>query len=93
MFQTSQMHLGKFPVNFKTEVCSKSAGPNLTMQWIKEVEIAKSIDDLMASRSITMRTDFTDYDVFDAMIASAWKKQFAYMILRALRALSSHWSF
>ena len=53
-FQISEMHLGKFPdsmefeswkVNFKTEVCPKSADPQLTMQWIKEVEIAKSIDD------------------------------------------------
>ena len=61
-------------VNFKTEVCSKSPDPNLTMQWIKEVEIARSIDDLKTSRSITGRTDVTDYDVLDAMIASAWKK-------------------
>ena len=36
-------------VNFKTEVCSKSADPHLTMHWIKEVEIAKSIDELMTS--------------------------------------------
>ena len=38
---------------FKTEVCSKSADPHLTMHWIKEVEIAKLIDDLMTSQSIT----------------------------------------
>ena len=39
-FPTSEVHLGKFPdslefqswkVNFKTEVCSKSAVPHLTM--------------------------------------------------------------
>ena len=44
------MHLGNFPdsmefqsweVNFKAEVCSKSADPYLTVHWIKEVEIAK----------------------------------------------------
>ena len=44
------------------------------MQWIKEFEIAKSIDDLMTSRSITGRTDFPDYEILDAMIASASKK-------------------
>ena len=76
-FQISEMHLGKFfwlkecqswKFHYKTEVCSKSAEPQLTMQWIKEVEIATSIDDPMTSRSIT------DYDMLDAMIASALKK-------------------
>ena len=52
-FPVSELHLGKFPdsmefqswnVNFKTEVCSKSADPHLTMHWIKEVEIAKSFE-------------------------------------------------
>ena len=38
-------------VNFKTGVCSKTADPHLTMQWINEVEIAKAIDELMTSRS------------------------------------------
>ena len=80
------MHLGKFPdfvnfqsqkVNFKTEVCSKTADLNLTMQWIKEVEMAKSIDELMTSRSIAGRTDFPDYDVLDAMIPSALSKSSA----------------
>ena len=42
----------------KTEVCSKSADPHLTMHWIKEVEIAKSIEELMTSRSIVGRIDF-----------------------------------
>ena len=79
-FPNSEMHLGKFPdsmefqsckVNFKTEVCSKSANPHLQMHWTKEVTIAKSIDELLTSRSIMERTDFTDYDMLDAMIASA----------------------
>ena len=47
-FPISEMHLGKFPdslefqswkVNFKTEVCAKSALPHNTMHWIKEVDI------------------------------------------------------
>ena len=54
----SEMHLGKFPdslkfqswkVNFKNEVCARTADPQITMHWIKEVEIAKSIDELMTS--------------------------------------------
>ena len=44
------------------------------MHWIKEVEIAVSIDELMTSRSIVGRNDFTDYDMLDAMIASALKR-------------------
>ena len=81
-FPISELHLGKFPDlmefqswkdNFKTEVCSKTADPQLTMLWIKEVEIAKSIDELMTSRSIVGRRDFTHYDMLDAMIASGLK--------------------
>ena len=60
-FLVSELHLGKFldsmefqswKVNFKTEVCSKCEYPHLTMHWIKDVEMAKSIDELMTSRSI-----------------------------------------
>ena len=70
----TQMEFQSCKVNFKTEVCSKSADPQVTMQLIKDVEIAKSIDELMTSRSTTGRIDFTDYHVLDAMIASALKK-------------------
>ena len=44
------------------------------MHWIKEVEIAKSTDDLMTSQSITGRRDFPDCKMLDAKIASALKK-------------------
>ena len=44
------------------------------MQWIKEVETAKSIDDLMTSQSITRRRDFPDFEVLDAKIVSALKE-------------------
>ena len=80
---TSEMHLGRFPdsmefkswkVNFKTEECSKSADPHLTMHWIKVVEIAMSMGELVTSRSIARRTDFPDYGMLDAMIATALKK-------------------
>ena len=60
--------------NFKTEKSSKSADPHLTMHWIKGVEIAKSIDEIMTSRSIVERNDFPDCDMVDAMIASALKR-------------------
>ena len=82
-FPISEMYLGKFPgsmacecwkVNFKTEVCSKSAVPHITMHRVKEVEIAKSIDDLMTSQSITGPRDSPRYDMLDAMIASAFEK-------------------
>ena len=63
----AELNLGKFPdsMEFQTRI---------TMHWIKEVEIAKSIDELMTSRSIVGRTDFPDFDMLYAMIASALKK-------------------
>ena len=57
----SEFYIGKFPdsmefqswkANFKNGVCSKSADPHLTMNWIKEVGMAKSTDELVTSRSI-----------------------------------------
>ena len=47
---------------------------HLTLRWIKEVEIAKSIGEHMTSRSIVARNDCPDYDILDAMIASALKR-------------------
>ena len=44
------------------------------MHWIREVEIAESMHDLLTSRSITGRQDFPDYDMLDAMIASVLKE-------------------
>ena len=46
----------------------------ISMHWIKEVEIAKSIDELTTWRSIVERSDFPDYDMLDAMITSASKR-------------------
>ena len=79
----AELNLGKFPdsmefqswkVNFGTEVCLRTADPRITMHWIKEVEIARSIDEHMTSRSIVERTDFPDFDMLDAMIPSALKR-------------------
>ena len=81
-FPISKIHRGQIPnsmewqswkVNFKTEVCSETADPHLTMHWIEEVRMAKSIDELATSRSILERTDIPDQDMLDAMVASALK--------------------
>ena len=83
IYPISKMHFGKFPdsvecqnwkVNFKTEVCARSAFPHITMQWINKVEIAKSIHDLLTSQSMTRGRYFTDFEMPDAMIADAFKK-------------------
>ena len=93
-FPISDVHPGKFPdslefhkwkVNFKTEVCANSAFPHITMHWVKKVEIAKSTGDLMTSQSTAGRRDITDYDMHDAMIASALKKLLASVHFRFLR--------
>ena len=82
-FPISELHLGIFldslelhrwTVNFKNEVCTRTANPQITIHRIKEVEITKPIDELMTSRSIVGRTDFPDCEMLDAMIASALKK-------------------
>ena len=44
------------------------------MLWIKEVDSAKSIEELMASRLISGQPKFLDFDMPDAMIASALKE-------------------
>ena len=44
------------------------------MLWIKQVEIDKSIDQLVTSRSITGQPKLHDFDMLDAVIASAMKK-------------------
>ena len=60
-YQILGMHLRKFPdntefpswkVNYRTEVCSETQDPCLAMQWIKEIEKAKSINDFITPRLI-----------------------------------------
>ena len=43
------------------------------MSWIKEVEMAKSLDDLVTSQSNEGR-DFPDFEMLDAKMASALKR-------------------
>ena len=77
--QISDLHFDKFPnpatfacwkIRFKTEVCTCSKFPTEAMQWIKEVEMVESVDDLKSSRFIK-GTLGPDFEVLDARIASA----------------------
>ena len=65
--------LSGLKVNFKTEVWVNLPSPTSTMSWIKEAEMAKSVDDLLPSQSIEGH-EFHDFDMLDAKIASALKR-------------------
>ena len=60
-------------IRFKTEVCTCSQFPTEAMQWIKEVELVDSVDDLKFSSS-TRGIRMPDFEVLDARIASALNK-------------------
>ena len=58
--QISDLHFDKFPtpatfacwkIRFKIEVCSCSQFPTESMQWINEVEMVDSVDELRSSSS------------------------------------------
>ena len=75
----SDLHFDKFPtpatfacwkIRFKTEVCFCSQFPTEAMQWIKEVELVDSVDELRSSSS-TRGISMPDFEVLDARIASA----------------------
>ena len=77
--QISDPHFDKFPspatfacwkIRFKTEVCTCSQIPTEAMQWIKEVEMVDSVDDLKSSSS-TRGIQMPNFEVLDARIASA----------------------
>ena len=77
--QISDLHFDKFPtpatfacwkIRFKTEVCTCSQFPTEAMQWIKEVELVDSVDELRSSSS-TRGISMPDFEVIDARIASA----------------------
>ena len=58
---------------FKTEVCTCSQFPTEAMQWIKEVELVVSVDELRSSSS-TRGISMPNFEVLDARIASALNK-------------------
>ena len=80
--QISDLHFDKFPtpatfpcwkIRLKTEVCTCSQFPTEAMQWIKEVELVDSVDDLRSSSSIR-GISMPNFEVLDARIASALNK-------------------
>ena len=80
--QISDLHFDKFPtpatftcwkIRFKTEVCTCSQLPKEAMQWIKEVEMVDSVDDLKSSSS-TRSIQMPNFEVLDGRIASAMNK-------------------
>ena len=60
-------------IKFKIDICTCSQFPTEAMQWIKEVEMVDSVDDLMSSSS-TRGISMPNFEVFDARIASALNK-------------------
>ena len=75
--QISDLHFDKFPspatfacwkIRFKTEVCTCSQFPTKAMQWIKEVELVDSVDELRTSSS-TRGISMPNFEVLDARIA------------------------
>ena len=80
--QISDLHFDKFPtpatfacwkIRFKTEVCTCSQFPMEAMQWIKEVELVDSVDELRSSSSFR-GISMPNFEVLDARIASALNK-------------------
>ena len=80
--QISDLHFDKFPtpatfvcwkIRFKTEVCICSQFPTEAMQWIKEVEMVESVDEIRSSSSIR-GISMPNFEVLDARIASALNK-------------------
>ena len=80
--QISDLHFDKFPtpatfacwkIRFKTEVCTCSQFLTEAMQWIKEVEMVDSVDDLRSSSS-TRGISMPNFEVLDARIASELNK-------------------
>ena len=80
--QISDLHFDKFPtpatfacwkIRFKTEVCTCSQFPTEAMQWIKEVELVDSVDELRSLSSIR-GISMPNFEVLDARIASALNK-------------------
>ena len=60
-------------IRFKTEICTCSQFLTEAMQWIKEVDIVDSVDELRSSSSIRC-ISMPNFEVLDARIASALNK-------------------
>ena len=80
--QISDLHFDNFPtpptfacwkIRFKTEVCTCSHFPTEAMQWIKEVELVVSVDELRSSSS-ARGISMPNFEVLDARIVSVLNK-------------------
>ena len=80
--QILDLHFDKFPtpatfpcwkIRFQTVVCTCSQFPTEAMQWIKEVELVDSVDELKSSSSVR-GISIPNFEVPDARIASALNK-------------------
>ena len=80
--QISDLHFDEFPtpatfacwkIRFMTEVCTCSQFSTEAMQWIKEVELVDSVDELRSSSS-TRGISMPNFEVLDARIVSALNK-------------------
>ena len=80
-YQISALRFDKFPNTavfqcwktfILTGLCSSSACLTVAMLWIKDVEVAKSVNDLVTSKSIG--TNSRTFEMLDAEIASALKR-------------------
>ena len=80
--QISDLHFDKFPkpatfacwkIRFKTEVCTCSQFPTEAMQWILEVELSDSVDELKHPSS-TRGISMPNLKLLDARISSALNK-------------------
>ena len=77
---TNSQHQPRLPcwkIRFKTEVCTCSQFPTEAMQWIKEVELVDSVDEIRTSSSIR-GISMPNFEVLDARIASALNKIILY---------------
>ena len=73
---TASLHQQLFAcwkIRFKTEVCTCSQFTTEAMQWIKEVEMVDSVDELRSSSS-TRGISMPNFEVLDARIGSALHK-------------------
>ena len=80
--QISDLHFDKFPTpatfacwmtRFKTELCTCLHFPTEAMQWIKEVELVDSVDELRSSSS-TRGISMPNFEVLDARLLQPWTK-------------------
>ena len=80
--QISDLHCDKvstsakfafWKIRFKIEVCTCSQFSTEAMQWIKEVEMVDSVDDLTSSSSFRC-ISMPNFEVLDARIAPALNK-------------------